>query len=233
MDSVKLLDRMDSKYAFQLALLPPLLEGLLAHYRILDIEGVRASQYETLYFDTADLELYHKHHSGFLNRYKVRFRRYVESNLNFFEVKFKSNKGRTIKTRQKEKKISNQIENQSQSLLESLSPLKAIDLKETIWVYYKRITLVNKHSAERLTIDLDLTYKIGSKEKKFPNLVIAEVKQDKASRSTVTFLMRKLKIQKVSMSKYCFGVAHLHQNVKKNHFKHKMYQINKICNSNE
>ena len=48
---------------------------------------------------SADFDLYHRHHIGRSNRFKVRSRRYVESDLCFFEVKYRNNKGRTIKNR--------------------------------------------------------------------------------------------------------------------------------------
>ena len=88
MDGVKLMDRTDTKFTFNISNLPSILEAAKAHYRILDIEGNRISRYKTLYFDTDDFNLYNEHHCGKLNRYKIRHRTYVESNLGFLEVKF-------------------------------------------------------------------------------------------------------------------------------------------------
>jgi len=96
MDSVKLMNRTDTKFIFTTNELPKLLEELKNDYRLLDINGNKISRYESLYFDTEDFQLYHQHRCGKLNRYKVRFRKYVESELNYFEVKFKNNKGRTV-----------------------------------------------------------------------------------------------------------------------------------------
>ena len=73
----------------------------MPYYKVLTISGLRQGRYETRYFDTADYEMYTKHHNGKLNRYKVRFRTYVDSEMNFFEVKFKTNTGRTRKSRVK------------------------------------------------------------------------------------------------------------------------------------
>src|SRR5687767_7859268 len=101
MDGVKLMDRTDTKFLFKAEQLPAFLEQLATSYRVLEINDRRICRYETLYFDTADFQLYLCHQNGKLNRYKVRFRRYVESDVSYFEVKLKNNKGRTIKTRVK------------------------------------------------------------------------------------------------------------------------------------
>ena len=98
MESVKLMDRVDTKYVFPFSQLPHILDEMKSYYRLLDINNIRMHRYESLYYDTNDFQLYAKHQSGRLNRYKLRFRKYVDSNgLTFFEIKFKNNKGRTIK----------------------------------------------------------------------------------------------------------------------------------------
>ena len=85
-DNVKLLDRIDTKFTFRMEKLPLLLEEMKDDYRILEINGSRISRYETRYFDTEDFRLYLQHHNGKLNRYKIRFRKYVDSNITYFEI---------------------------------------------------------------------------------------------------------------------------------------------------
>jgi hypothetical protein len=87
MEGVKLMDRIDVKYLIPLHLLPIVLQDAREHYKLLEINNERLCSYETLYYDTEDYQLYHSHQSGRLNRYKVRFRNYVDSNLSFFEIK--------------------------------------------------------------------------------------------------------------------------------------------------
>jgi hypothetical protein len=99
MENVKLMSRTDAKFVIPLGMLGAILEDLRPHYRLLEVNGHRFADYETLYFDTDTLQLYHDHQSGRLNRYKIRQRNYLQSNLIFTEVKFKNNKGRTVKTR--------------------------------------------------------------------------------------------------------------------------------------
>lgn len=228
MDSVKLMDRTDTKFVFSSAELPSILSQLPADYKVLEINNARISKYESLYFDTPSFDLYHKHQSGKLNRYKIRFRRYVESNLNFFEVKFKNNKGRTIKNRIKQEEIFRTIQNQAQELLNDKTDLLSENLEPKIWVNYSRITLVNKMTPERVTIDLNLHYKKNEVVKYIENLIIAEVKQDGISASPFMKLMKKHHIRQGSISKYCFGIITFFEKIKQNNFKPKLLTIKKI-----
>ena len=66
---------------------------------ILQIDGKRKHDYKSLYFDTEDRKFYNDHHNQRVNRYKVRYREYVDSGLVFLEIKCKNNKGKTIKKR--------------------------------------------------------------------------------------------------------------------------------------
>ena len=64
-----------------------------------EIDGQRLTAYDTLYYDTLDLQMYLRHHDRQLRRQKIRVRTYVDSQLTFLEVKNKSNKGRTLQAR--------------------------------------------------------------------------------------------------------------------------------------
>lgn len=228
MDSVKLMDRTDTKFTFSMNDLPSVLNEAKNHYKILDIEGNRISRYKTLYFDTEDFSLYNKHHCGKLNRYKIRHRTYVESNVGYLEVKFKNNKGRTLKTRIKENIVPELNAGKAFDFLQKMLPFSPLDLIPKIWINYSRITLVNKLSAERLTLDLNLEFEKEGQKKMLDQLVIAEVKQDSKVASPFISIMRQKHIREGSISKYCLGVASSFSEVKKNNFKHKLLNINKI-----
>lgn len=230
MDSVKLMDRTDTKFVFKFDQLPEFLNQLKNDYKVLDVNGNKISRYESLYFDTKGFDLYHSHHRGKPSRFKVRFRKYVESDLNFFEVKFKTNKGRTIKDRVKQKEIDGSIKEKAEELLTHKTPLKSTNLEAKIWVNYSRITFVNKHSPERVTIDLNLTFKNNEQNKTIENIVIAEVKQDKAAVSAFLKLMKKYHIRQGAISKYCFGIINLFEKIKHNNFKPKLILIKKALN---
>jgi hypothetical protein len=230
MDSVKLMTRTDTKFIFNISQFPAIMRELTDHYRVLEIEGQRLSRYETLYYDTNRYDLYNKHHQGKLNRYKIRHRTYVESNIGFLEVKFKNNKGKTIKTRISQKDVPLAWQDESHTFLNKMLPFQPNSLVPVIWINYSRLTLVNKRSAERLTIDLGLEFKKNELNQKLDKLVIAEVKQEKRRASPFMDVMKKYHIREGSISKYCMGIAFTCDEVKKNNFKHKLQTI-KLKNS--
>lgn len=228
MDKSKLMDRTDTKFLFSSQNLLKVLVEVSNHYKILEIENGRISTYQTLYYDTSDLSLYLKHHNGKLNRYKIRHRTYVESKLGFLEVKFKNNKGRTIKVRIKKQEVPKQWAEDTSEFLSSKTPFNPTTLVPTIWINYKRITLVNNANAERVTIDTELEFVSNGFTRKMDNLVIAEVKQEKKADSAFLAAMKKLRIREGSISKYCLGVALTNENIKKNNFKEKISSLNQI-----
>lgn len=229
MDGVKLMDRTDTKYTFHLSTLTAALDKVIDQYKVLEVEGKRASRYKTLYYDTNTLELYTKHHNGELNRYKIRHRTYVESDIGFLEVKFKNNKGRTLKERIKKKEVPHDSwDSDSSKFLGEKLPFDFNTLEPVLWVNYSRITLVNRFSAERLTIDLDLEFLNKSNEKQMANLVIAEVKQESRKPSPFIDAMKELHIREGSISKYCMGIALTRKGIKKNSFKAKLLSLKHI-----
>lgn len=232
MDSVKLMDRTDTKFVFHIQDLDAILAEISDKYRALEVEGARWSPYETLYYDTPSLELYLRHHNQKMNRYKIRYRKYVNSNLHFFEIKFKNNKGRTVKKRIKEERIETEIKNNAQQLLESITGFKANELKPILFVNCSRATLVNNELGERLTLDVKLQFKKNGLELNYEPLVIAELKQNKVNiQSPFYRLMKHYRFRSSSMSKYCFGVTQIFPEVKKNNFKPKILTLNRILNA--
>jgi len=228
MDNVKLMDRTDTKYTFHATQLETLLKEAQPFYRVLSVEANRISRYKTLYYDTENFDLYNKHHSGKLNRYKIRHRTYVESELGFLEVKFKNNKGRTIKTRVKEDVCYTISDGKTFDFLQKQLPFHPTVLVPKIWVNYSRITLVNKTTAERLTIDLNLEFKKGEETRSMSQLVIAEVKQDSKAPSPFVAILKKKHIREGSISKYCFAIASSYSEVRSNNFKQKLAQVHKL-----
>jgi hypothetical protein len=231
MGKVKLLDRLDKKYTFPAYRLDEVMSHLLNHYKVLEIDDLRYARYETRYFDTPAYEMYRQHHNRKLNRHKVRFRTYLDSGLQFFEVKFKTNKGRTIKKRTLVNPANYTIVGNAEALLLQRSPFTKDQLQESLRVYYTRITLVSNDQKERVTIDTGLSYELHGKTAAFPGMIIAEVKQDKSGTSSFIHLMKKLRIYDISISKYCLGIATLANNVKINNFKIKLLHVKKLCSA--
>jgi hypothetical protein len=233
MDRVKLQNRTDTKFVFNANILPSILKEISPFYSILEIKEKRTNSYETLYYDTKDLVSYIRHHNGKANRIKVRFRKYIESELNYLEVKFKNNKSRTIKARTKTDDIEKGLSSFSKQFVKenSYSFFGEKEIIPVLWNSFTRLTLVHKTDNERLTIDLNLEFKNFSdnREENIPHIIIAEVKQEKASgNSDFIKAIRKRQIRQSSMSKYCVGTALLHKDLKQNNFKERILKINKL-----
>jgi hypothetical protein len=230
MDNVRLLERFDTKFTFRKDQLPGVLEEMVPDYRVLEVAGTRFHRYETVYFDTDELELYSKHHNGKFIRQKIRYRKYLDSQLCFFEIKSKSNKGRTLKKRIRRPDLQEVISGESEVLLKTETPFCALDISPVLKVIFTRLTFVGKVAPERLTIDVDLSYQIDGKALHLPKLVIAEVKRDRSSSASFfAGAMRRRRIWEGSMSKYCFGIVNLYPLVKRNLFKERIRQINELA----
>lgn len=229
MEGVALLNRTDTKFVLEAGQLYRALAGLRHRYRVLEIEGVRLNHYQTLYFDTADFILYRRHHAGGRNRYKVRSRAYLDSQLSFLEVKRKVDKNRTIKNRVRTPALVTRMTAETDDFMDAYFPLDPQALEPKLWNDFYRITLVSKQQQERLTLDLNLNFGGGDQQMSLPGVVIAEVKQAGLNRNS-DFMgqMRALHVRPTGVSKYCIGVSLLYPAVKHNRFKPNLQLINKL-----
>lgn len=229
MDEVKLMNRVDTKFAFSFIEFKILLGKLANSYKILEIEGTRMPFYESLYFDENKFKFYNDHHSGRLNRFKVRFRKYVESNLTFLEIKHKI-KGRTKKSRIVVDSIPSTLDEKQLNFLKK-NIANEIDLVPKLWNSFHRITLVNNELKERLTLDFQLKFKWEDEITSFDNLIIAELKQEIVNRNSPFYkLMKTNQIRPYRLSKYCIGVIELYgkEIIKYNRFKEKLLKLKTI-----
>lgn len=229
LDGVQLLNRVDSKYVFHVNDFIEVLQCVKNDYYVLEIESKRMFSYESLYFDTEDYMLYKFHHNGKLNRLKVRFRKYLDSGLTYFEVKYKVKGDRTDKWRLKSEDISGDLTEKELELVKH-DYLDIHGLQQKLWIHFKRITLASKKMDERLTIDLNVSFDNFKDKRAFPELVIAEVKQNKSS--VFSPIIQKFKsnhYEQIGFSKYSTGIALL-EDIKSNAFKPNIIKINKILN---
>ena len=241
MESVKLMNRIDTKYAVSIAVLPLILEAAKADYFVQEIDGKRIATYDTVYYDTDTLDMYVRHHDRQLVRQKIRVRQYVDSDLTFLEIKRKNNKGRTKKKRISVPgfDITGETFGEGKRSLWSVEDFIAsksryawAELSPHLWTKFHRITLVNKAKTERLTIDMDLVWEnvISGDKKTFTDLVIIELKRDGNVPSKMTNIMLDLRLHPLKISKYCIGTALTTPNIKKNRFKSKIRKIEKMLN---
>ncbi|HML22271.1 MAG TPA: polyphosphate polymerase domain-containing protein [Aggregatilinea sp.] len=229
MDAVALLDRVDTKYVLRAEQLYTVLRQIAQAYRALEIKGTRLNHYQTLYFDTPDLALYRQHHNGCGSRYKVRERKYIESDLAFFEVKRRTNQDRTVKSRLQIPDIEPMLDHLVDECGGADPAVDVDGLEPKLWNEFQRITLVSTQQPERLTLDLNLRFAWGDAIEALPGIAIAEVKQAQASQpSAFVQQMRGLGIRPTSFSKYCVGICMLYDGVKTNNFKSRLRLVNKL-----
>ncbi len=230
MTEVRYMNRVDTKYVFSVSKLPLLLQNVSPLYQALEIDRQREFRYKTVYFDTPEHLFYNQHVTGKLNRSKVRIRTYEMNGLTFLEVKHKSNKGRTSKSRlEKEPGDMNHIQ-QSREFLTELVAGDANSLKAVINTGFSRITLVNLHNAERITIDYNISWNNMKGDcVEMPFLAIAEIKSEKSTSLSPFFQQLKhLGIRSTGFSKYAMGMALVNGVPKQNILKPKFLLLNRI-----
>ena len=229
MQSVALLNRTDTKYVLRESQLHTILQELSDSYWVLDMGHVRLNHYQTLYFDTPDFLMYQQHHNGQRSRYKVRVREYVDSDLAYFEVKHKTNRQNTIKSRYQQAALQIEIDKQADAFVHAHTPLDASQLEPKLWNDFQRITLVSKHHQERLTLDVNLGFFWGERQAALPGIAIAEVKQVRTTQdSDFIRQIRQHHIQPQRFSKYCAGVYMLYDGVKTNNFKPRILLVERL-----
>lgn len=229
MDAVALLDRTDTKFVLTLNQLLGALAAVREDYWMLAVNGRRLNHYRTLYFDTPAFDLYTDHLVGRAERYKVRSREYVDTQLAFLEVKHKTRKDRTIKSRICTGRQVQQVAGELETWLESVAPLDAAELYPALWNTFTRLTLVSKRLCERVTLDVDLTFSTDARAARLDGIAVAEVKMDNcAGGSPFLTQMRAMRVHRHGFSKYAVGVALLYPQVKKNGLKPTLLWVEKI-----
>ena len=236
MRDVKLMNRIDTKYVLSYGEVLKFIEtSAQNNYFVQVIDGVRACRYMTLYYDTADREMFVVHHNRKLSRQKLRTRTYVESGISFFEIKDKSNRGRTKKRRVEIDSSAFESfarSEQACTLLNEYSHYNANEVAPALTTHFTRITLVNPTLLERITIDLELRYRDmrSNVERHIDQMAIVEIKSDGNVESMTKRILRDMRIPPLKVSKYCLGTTLTVEDIKSNRFKAKIRDIEKRLN---
>lgn len=237
MDSIKLMNRVDTKYVTDEHTLAAVLEDAAsAGYMALVTEGGRIADYDSVYFDTPGLKMYLDHHNRRLVRQKVRTRLYVATGQAFLEIKRKNNHGRTRKKRigiPPGELFSFSSDADACDYLAGHSCFSAQELEPSVETAFRRITLVNPARTERLTIDSHIEFsnlRNGCKAS-LSDAVVIELKQDGRADSTMKEILLGRRVKPLRVSKYCMGVALTDPTVKYGRFKPKIRMIEKQINT--
>jgi len=243
MSGIKLMNRTDTKFVTTVDRLKLLLALARDDYRAQEIGNQRIASYYTAYFDTPDNNMYIVHQNGHAGRQKLRIRSYVDSQLNYLEVKTKNNHGRTKKKRVdmvgfdplnpdhgiRFLRQDDQYRSYDEFLRKHLRYDPSI-LTEHLENHFKRITLVNKAKTERLTIDTGLCFHnlVTGRDADLTGLVIIELKRDGLQPSPILGMLRELRIKPSGFSKYCMGSALTNPQLKRNNFKERLRLIDRL-----
>jgi hypothetical protein len=208
--------RFDTKYLLSHAALVELMDRLKSTHRVLEIEGLRAFEYRSTYFDTHELAAFRDHLQGRRRRLKIRVRHYVETDACFLELKLRDSRGRTIKHRLPyHAELRRSLNTDSRAALErwvrdEYGRPAPWPLRPALDVVYRRTTLVAPDRGERLTVDLDLRMSAPGGlawGRLDPDLAVVESKSARG-RALAAHALNAVGARRLeTMSKYCLGIA--------------------------
>lgn len=233
MSSIRLMNRLDTKYVASKQQLIQLLGLLQDKYYVQQIKDMRICPYRTTYFDTKDYKMYMQHHNKHANRLKVRVRTYLsDGDLTYLEIKRKNNHKRTKKKRMEVGSLEtcSQTEGAEEFLKKKTKGMEFSDLHPVVQNFFQRITLVNYAKTERLTIDFNVqftNFETGV-YRDTDNLVIIELKRDGNIFSPVCSILRDIHVHPSGFSKCCIGMALTDKKLKQNNFKQRIHYLERV-----
>jgi VTC domain len=213
-ESARMLKRSENKYVLTNAQFRRVLLELRDAFAILEIDGKKSFRYSSCYFDD-QFQLFHDHHQGKRLRLKVRTRQYIDTGDVFFEMKLKERRGATNKKRRPQDVfVPDQIVGENLAMLrkfyrEAYNKEFSLELKPSLLIDYRRVTLVAKAGGERTTIDYFLRFQAidGPTVQIGDDFIIVETKSGDG-KGIADHIMKKEHIRTVgSCSKYCIGAA--------------------------
>lgn len=177
--------RVDRKYVLPLDALPDLVAALPDGTRRLVIDGRDGFGYESVYFDTPDLDAFHLAAGRRRRRYKVRTRTYTDTGGCWLEVKTRGPRGTTVKDRREhDVRVRDEVGDALGFVLDTLAahgvalpdprsgePL----LAPTLTTQYRRRTLHLPDGA-RLTVDTGLEWLGARSTAAVPGHAVVETK---------------------------------------------------------
>lgn len=161
-ETAALQTRVDRKYVLPVAALPDLVDALPDGTRRLVIDGRDAFGYESVYFDTPELDAFHLAAGRRRRRYKVRTRTYQDTGGCWLEVKTRGPRGTTVKDRREHElaaaaEVGDALGFVVDTLRQHGLRTPDLDLRPTLTTRYRRRTLLLPDGA-RTTVDTGLQW---------------------------------------------------------------------------
>lgn len=211
-DIAKLQTRVDRKYIVEQDVISSL-AGSLPNATVLEIDGQQSFDYESVYFDTADFDLYKAAAHRRRRRFKVRTRVYQNPAACVLEVKSKGGRGQTIKMRQDyDTRDRRRLTLTGRSFVDGVvgRPGASDGLLPVLTTHYQRTTIVDPSNRSRLTYDQGLTFTDWRGQSiALDDLVVVETKSSGAPSVADRWLWSQ-GLRPTKISKFCTGLAALH-----------------------
>lgn len=160
--------RVDRKYIVDAHYAALVLADLPAEASVLEISGERQFSYDSVYFDTPNLDSYRLAATGRRNRYKIRARSYLDTGATYLEVKIEGARALTVKERipypyADRAYLNAQGCDYVEESLRGLIDAPATDFEPVLTTGYRRTTVLPpasdlNPSDSRMTIDTELTW---------------------------------------------------------------------------
>ncbi|ROS79062.1 polyphosphate polymerase domain-containing protein [Cellulomonas sp. PhB143] len=214
--------RVDRKYVVPLSATDGILAELTATEpatAVLEIAGARSFGYESVYFDTPDLDSYHLTVRRRRRRFKVRTRAYLETGGCWLEVKTRGARGTTVKQRtacgaDDRRRLTAHGRDFVAAVLHDagVAPVPVDELAPTLVTRYRRTTLLlGGATASRATIDTGLGWSLDDPARTtagVDGLAVVETKTGSAA-SALDRVLWSRGHRPVRISKFGSGLATL------------------------
>ena len=215
--------RVDRKYILRADEAEKVLEKLDVATRVLEIDGQRASNYESVYFDTPELLSYRMAATGRRRRFKLRTRSYVDTAESYLEMKTRGARGTTVKDRlpylmDDRDFLTRDGREYADAALDGIGITHPEDLYlvPTLVTRYRRATLFLPGSQSRTTIDTDLSWETDDgRVLRLPRSVIIETKSGSRT-SEVDRLLWSHGHRPATISKFGTGLAAMRHDLPSN-----------------
>lgn len=237
--TMSLMERVDTKYILSYSQADEFIKMLKNKFFILQIKDKVIFQYDNIYMDTENNDLFYEHENGLEMRNKVRTRNYTDSeDLCFFEYKHKMNKvTRKFRYRCPATEhwvMTEEAEGFFAGVYESLNwETPGYKLSASLATRYQRISLCAKDSGEKVTIDFgfqleDLRSGIIHN---LDEIIIVESKSNNEHCSTWR-IMKRMKISQAKWcSKYCLWLLYTKRITESQRFADTMEYMNSITDA--
>ncbi len=216
-DDSLLSGRFEMKAVVPTGHLQKLIDVIPDDWTVLALEGVTSLQYESVYFDTHDLQLFRAHRQGRTRRVKIRTRRYSDGTV-MLEVKLRLASGKTEKIRALHAHHG-VLDASSLAFINDITGLPItyetiLQLRPLVRTAYTRTMYRSPDGTERVTVDADLTVGSVNGAEVSTGMFVVEVKSPHRT-STLAPALRRRGVRPVKLSKFAVAVFHT-QNIAAN-----------------